>query len=364
MDILNNESKKEVVQAEGREPRFTYGEFDIDKLDPTKENFYSTKEIEELKDTIEMFGVLQDILVKETGDGRAKVIAGHRRRLAIKALVDEGKEEFRKVHCKIEMTVEDVKQKIMMIVTNSTIREFSSWEKVQQAAELKKYLKEYSKEHELPGRMRDYIAEALKVSKTTAGRLETTDKNLSDDFKEELKSDNISLSTAAELSRLSPADQKAVYEKTGGKPKLSDVKKTARETDLEHYDETLAKMGKAGIEDLEPCEQCEIARGGCKGCCKTCEDKCNIGQECRVDIKKREKENIDRRWYAVKTTMDILQKQIEKAASWKKIDEEEGNVEGAANRAAHIEYLGELLERAQKDIFELSGQDIFKGEAE
>jgi hypothetical protein len=34
--------------------------------------------------------------------------------------------------------------------------------------------------------------------------------------------------------------------------------------------------------------------------------------------------------------MDILQKQIEKAASWKKIDEEEGNAEGAANRAARF----------------------------
>lgn len=75
---------------------------DIKDLVPSKENFYSTEEIETLKATIEMFGVMQNILVTKIPESsQYRILAGHRRCMAINQLVEEGKMEFSQVPCLI-----------------------------------------------------------------------------------------------------------------------------------------------------------------------------------------------------------------------------------------------------------------------
>lgn len=61
-------------------------------LVPSEDNFYSMREIEELKAAIEIAGkVLQNLTVVPLDGGKYKVIAGHRRRLASLALVERWK---------------------------------------------------------------------------------------------------------------------------------------------------------------------------------------------------------------------------------------------------------------------------------
>ena len=56
------------------------------------------EDVQDLKQSIELLGVLQPLLVTdEEEDGKRRIIAGHRRRLAVMQLVDEGKERFRRV---------------------------------------------------------------------------------------------------------------------------------------------------------------------------------------------------------------------------------------------------------------------------
>ena len=205
-------------------------------LEPSADNFYSVEDIADLKDSIELLGVQQNLTVKQIPNtDKYKVIAGHRRRLASLQLAQEGKQQFELVPCRIETSLDDVKEKIMLIYTNSTTRELSDWEKVEQLSQLKDLLKEYKKTHELPRRVRELLAEALNVSITQVGRIESINDNLAPEFKEELKKDNIKFSTAAEISRLSASDQKAVYEqhKEKGITSLKDVKKAKSKKDEE-----------------------------------------------------------------------------------------------------------------------------------
>lgn len=437
-DMLNQTSKQ-VIQVTQDSMVTAMKMLDIKDLVPSKENFYSTEEIETLKATIEMFGVMQNILVTKIPDSsQYRILAGHRRCMAINQLVEEGKMEFSQVPCLIREPEEEIRARLQLLFANSTMRQLSDWERVEQTRQLKEVLKEYKDlGNELPGRLRDYIAGALDVSPTTAGRLEKIDRKLVPDLKESLKKGDIALTTATELAGMSAADQKAVYEQTGGKVKLSDVNKKNSMMDLKQSTEL---AGNEIDEELEnytegPCNECgmyrdeyieesvliipkkykmtlkiEIAhdprdgkyraginmnksdRGLSYGPGDTdeaydtkkeafaaaimdmaesddvVEQALIAGGYIKTDTAKGKNQlpavDTEHRIYAVKSTMELLQKQIEKAAALKQIDESEGNNEGAANRLAQIEYLGEMLERTQKDMFDLSGQNIFFGETD
>lgn len=59
---------------------------------------------------------------------------------------------------------------------------------------------------------------------------------------------------------------------------------------------------------------------------------------------------LKRRVYALKTTREFLEKQKGFYLQLKNIDTEEGNADGAANRAAVVEYIGELIAQINDDL--------------
>jgi len=238
MDLLNDKSKPENlnndVNIEIRAGKdFKVELISVHNLEPSTDNFYSVEDVADLKDSIELLGVQQNLTVKQIVDSnKYKVIAGHRRRLASLELVEGGKTQFELVPCRIETNLDEIRERILLIYTNSTTRQLSDWEKVKQLEQLKELLKEYKKTHELPGRVRELLAETLNVSVSQVRRIENINDHLTQEFKEELKQNNINFSTAAELSRLSVSDQKAVYEKHQEKgTKLKDVQKVKRKSD-------------------------------------------------------------------------------------------------------------------------------------
>lgn len=242
-DLLNGKSKGAAVQTtEGpaeQESTFDVVMIDVEDLMPSKDNFYSTENIEELALSIELAGCIeQNLVVKPEAHGKYEVIAGHRRRLAALKLVSEGKEEYRKVPCRIKKESDEIKDRLALIFTNSTARQLSDWEKVQQAKQLKEILTEYKKalqeenkdkpkeEREKMGRIRDIVAQMLNTSTTQIGRMEAIDNNLSPEFKQELEKGNIGISTAHELSRLDEEKQQEAYRQyeEKGEMHIKDVK--------------------------------------------------------------------------------------------------------------------------------------------
>ena len=98
MELAKAGAAEETKEAERQEGQQEAGEneivmVDIEDLVPSKDNFYHVDA--DLKRSIELVGVLQPLLVNKPENGKYKVIAGHRRRLAVMALVQEGKESFR-----------------------------------------------------------------------------------------------------------------------------------------------------------------------------------------------------------------------------------------------------------------------------
>lgn len=246
--LLNTKSKGAAVQAAGPEQEeenaFSVVMLDVEDLMPSKDNFYSTENIDELAAAIELSGCIeQNLVVKPEAHGKYEVIAGHRRRLAALKLVEEGKEEYRKVPCRIKKESDEIRDRLSLIFTNATARQLTDWEKVKQAEELKEVLTQYKKalqeenkdkpkeERERIGRIREIVAQMLNTSTTQVGRMEAISNNLSQDFKEELEKGNINISTAHELSRLDEEGQKKAYEQYEEKGELhiKDVKTEEKE---------------------------------------------------------------------------------------------------------------------------------------
>ena len=235
--ILNNASRQ---AAEGGNTPPRPAESEIKKISvfdlvPSEDNFYSLREIEELKAAIEIAGkVLQNLTVVPLDGGKYKVIAGHRRRLASLALVEDGKPQYEFVTCSVEPNEEaaedqEIRDGLNLIVTNSQ-REKTAWDKIEEVRYLRDVLEKAKtrprfvavlqrivatvfgdSEVQADG-TRDFIAKVLHTSPAQIGRYDTIIRHLSPEFKEELKADRINLSTAYELAGLPEEDQRAAFE--------------------------------------------------------------------------------------------------------------------------------------------------------
>lgn len=218
MELLNNNKA---------ENNFKIEEIEIDRICPNEDNFYSMNkdDIDKLKKSIEIVGLQQNMVVKKEND-IYKIIAGHRRYESIKLIHEEDNNKFKTIPCKV-VEDDEILDKLILIITNSTARELSDWEKVEQSRQLKEALTEYKKRENLPGRVRDIIADILKVSPTQVARMDKIDKNLNKNLKEEFKNENINISTAYEAAKLTEEKQEEVYKelKEKGSIKIKDVTK-------------------------------------------------------------------------------------------------------------------------------------------
>lgn len=209
-NFLNAESKKEIksdwkpIKVSARKLRPA----------PDKKNFYHAedKEIKDLAESIELIGLQQYPVIRPVeGTDEYEVIAGHKRRLAILRLLNEGKTEYEMIPCRVE-TPDDIRNELILIFTNSTQRERTDYEKMREIERVRELLTEYQKTHELTGRRQNIIAEILGTNKTKVGTLDNINNNLIAPFVEEFAAGKISTSAANEIAGLEPDAQQALYE--------------------------------------------------------------------------------------------------------------------------------------------------------
>lgn len=235
----------------------------VHNLEPSQGNFYSVEQIEELKASIAAFGIKQNLIVKAVADDKYRVIAGHRRRLAVLSLVAEGKLEFEKIPCIVETEEDELRERLLLITTNSTARQLSDWEKIKQAQELRTLLEQIKKRDKIPGRLRELIANTLDTSPAQVGRMEAITKNLTPEFKEELKKGRVNMSTAYEISGMPEEQQQEAYEeyRERGNVSIKDVKEKKKEAKVhdepERVDSTEVEGNreKNSIKEEEPVEE-------------------------------------------------------------------------------------------------------------
>lgn len=181
-----------------------------------------------LKDSIEQFGLLDPLTVRPAGGGKYKLISGHRRKLAHERLVAEGKTEFQQVDCIIRESDEtDAEQ--MLIEANIPNRVVSDWEKMQAVKRMNAIFEKRQQEgQKIPGRRREHIAAALGMSVSAVGRLEKIEKNLTQEYKDELKAGNIGVSVADKIASRPEQEQKDLHTEKGAKVKLVDLQEEKR----------------------------------------------------------------------------------------------------------------------------------------
>lgn len=230
-DLLNQQSQPSQPE------RKTTSSFEImmlplEKLEPSKDNFYSIKEIDQLADSILNEGLHQNLVVVADGD-IYKINTGHRRFAALKQLKEQGYEEYNQVPCLIKNYQNSIIQEMALINTNATARVLSDYEIMEQAARLQQLLKQAEEQGiEIKGKKRTAIAEILNTSESKIARLNSISNNLMPEFQEAFKEDKIGVSVATELAGLSEEEQAEIYEnyENGETVSLNDVKEKKAKT--------------------------------------------------------------------------------------------------------------------------------------
>lgn len=288
-ELLNQRSKEvaEPVQQGKQSEAVTSqegvsGTADIYDLIPSKGNFYSVEDVQDLKQSIELLGVLQPLLVTdEEEDGKRRIIAGHRRRLAVMQLVDEGKERFRRVPILIKPKKNAILDRLALIMANR-FREKTDWERMTEALETEKLVLELKESMNIPGRTRDLLAEIIETSPAQIGRYKAIYNNLIPELMAEFKANRIVVSVIYEASGL-PADyqqQAAEMFRENEVLTIADIKQLKKnyeaaqqipgQMDMSQFEDQQQAAGEEtttaeGEEDQKPEEETETGAEGTEG---------------------------------------------------------------------------------------------------
>lgn len=298
---------------------FAITQLDIEELEPSEDNFYELRDIEAIKESIENFGIQQNIIVMKREGKKYEIIAGHRRYAACKILAEEGKEEFNALPCRILPTMDDTLKNILIIHTNSETRIKTPWEITEEIERLKILYRNFKKTHpEFKGKVRNAVAKDLGLSPSTLGRHENISNNLIEEVKKEYKENKIGVSNADKIASLPRTGQEKALEKIQEKGSID------------------SKDIKEIKEDLKTVE--------------------TLG---KVTIKEEFNENLAK-INAAKHVMNLLEKAIQKSSSLRDIEEAEGNIEKANQQIANIEYMGGIMKKVQADLFDMTGNNMFR----
>lgn len=273
---------------------------DVGLLDSDPGNFYELRDLDGLADNIATIGLQQPIRVRAGEGGHAVIVSGHRRVAAIRKLVAEGRTDLREVPCIREADdASPALQKLRLIYANSSTRTLSSPEISQQVEKVRELLYQLKEEgYEFPGRMRDHVAEACKISKSKLARLDVIRKSLAPDIRKAYwdgpRSKCLSEDAAYALARLPVDIQRQVVDAYRGQEQGRDGLKYLYAGTVEAVAKAANKIviGKVKCPDGAACshKDAQVAHAvkakiksrwtdcGCEhGCCA----KCSTLQSCK-----------------------------------------------------------------------------------
>lgn len=176
-----------------------------------KANFYRVDpaELKPLADSIAMDGLQQYPLVTPHPDqpGKYLLLSGHRRCAALRLLAEDPenpREDLRQVPCTVRRYGSAAMAELQLILANSTARVLTNAELAKQAERMELLLYQLREEgYEFPGRMRDQVAAACKVSAPKLARLKVIREKLkAPEFLLLFEKDKLPEQTAYALARL------------------------------------------------------------------------------------------------------------------------------------------------------------------
>ncbi len=410
IDALNKNTQAAAVDNTPK-ARFRTKDISINKIYSNAKNFYSMPDIEQLAQDIYAVGLLENLTVvyapSESGDYR--LIAGERRWRALKLLTEQGHKEFEFVSCQVKTPAEENEEIVQLIIAN-TYRNKTVKDILEEEQKLKETLQRMKKDgltlqgYKLDsGRLRDIIADMLKMPITKIAQIESINKRLIPQFTEELKEGRLTFSAAYELSGMTEEEQNDMlekYEESGLTFKeIKEAKEANRQqTDDEQIPGQIEMQGKNPneteevpdeteedtdeYEDAHPesitslcysCaryESCNVKTGTCRSCDrylnraetqKTAEQRYNEEQE-KIDRetarKLKEQEEAER----IKTLPSEKEKKVHSVKIGKEFFEDvKNNVKTFELRKNDRNYkVGEILELHEYEAGEETGRTCRK----
>ncbi|MBO3338536.1 ParB N-terminal domain-containing protein [Clostridium perfringens] len=220
--MLNGISKnvKKVEEIEAKD-NFKVEYIDIENIKRNEKNFYDIVDVEELAEDIKLNGLNHNLVVRKLDNGQFELISGERRYTALSKLVKEGNKTFALVPCKV-IEANDIDAEIILIQANAQTRELTEVEKLKQVQRLKELYKDKkAKGEKVPGKIREIIANDLKLSPTQVGRYEKINSRLIPELKNVLEKGNLTIANASEFANLSEDNQKIILELINSNVNLS-----------------------------------------------------------------------------------------------------------------------------------------------
>lgn len=181
----------------------------LDLIDDDPANFYHVDGLEELAANIELCGLQQPIRVRPAEAGRYMIVSGHRRRAALTLLAKENPERWGKAPCIVERDDASPQlRELRLIMGNSDTRDLSPAEVSKQAQRVELLLYQLKEQgYQFPGRMRDQVAAACKVSAPKLARLKVIREKLIPAYLERFDRNGLPEQTAYALARMEQALQ-------------------------------------------------------------------------------------------------------------------------------------------------------------
>ena len=187
-------------------------EIPVDNIRDNPRNFYPTPDPQALRalmDSIRANGLLEPPTVVPAGDGTYRLISGHSRLAAIKALREtETPDQWATVLCRVLPPMSEGQEQAAVIEANRQ-RVKSNALLADEAEKLTAaYIKRREAGEELPGRIRVYVAEALQVKATKIANLSAIKNGLKvPGIVERWKRDEIPEAAALQIARMDIDEQ-------------------------------------------------------------------------------------------------------------------------------------------------------------
>ena len=223
---------------------------EVEDIQPNEDNFYEMTEIEELAEDIERQGLMSVLIVAPADNGKYQLISGHRRLSAIKLLIDEGRRKTTTVPCYVKSAKSHEETQLDLIMLNATQRTYTSADTMREYEELERIFKALDEAGKpVKGKMRDNIAKVLNVSPAQVAKIGNIKHNAIPDVEQAVKSGNMSISTANEVAKLAPEQQKDIIE---NKPDIShkEVKEIQKKSPSKPKKEKISPPPVSEVEDV------------------------------------------------------------------------------------------------------------------
>lgn len=244
------------------------------EIEENAANTYTQTGVDELAESIEVIGLQQPLVVRRKTEGGYLLLAGHRRRNAL-ALLDRKAAPCIVLDADLDPSI----QTLILHWTNTMARGgggLTAQYTAAAAKEIEAALKDLQARGvvELPGKLRSYVAEVLKMSESQIARAKAIDKNLVKVWKDDLKCRRIVENTAYALSQCDEHLQRELHAAYKDRLYSLDAKKIKAHSKAAEFDFAPLTCPEASP-CIEPCTGADkraawVKKEYCVGCCHEC----------------------------------------------------------------------------------------------